>query len=52
MNAKMQQETVYNKILRFAHDTKFFLIMKYYAIYVEETVKISPDCIWEQKTGR
>lgn len=29
MDAKMKQETVYNKILRFAHDTKFFLIMKY-----------------------
>jgi hypothetical protein len=41
IDAKVLQEIVYNKILRFAHDTKFFLIMKYCAIYSEETVKIS-----------
>lgn len=52
MDAKTQQETVYNNIPRFAHDTKFFLIMKYCAIYTEEIVNISQGGIWEQETGR
>lgn len=41
------QETVYNNILGFVHDTKLFLIMKYCVIYTEETVKILQDRIWE-----